>query len=30
LYASDNGTLWVMAPDPQLVDQVRKAYPEYK
>ncbi len=30
LYASDNGTLWVLAPEAQLVDQVRKAYPDYK
>ena len=30
LYASENGTLWVLAPEFQLVDQVRQAYPDFK
>jgi hypothetical protein len=30
LYSTENGTLWVLAPELQLVDQVRQAYPDYK
>jgi hypothetical protein len=30
LYASENGTLWVLAPEYELVDQVRQAYPDFK
>jgi hypothetical protein len=30
LYATENRTLWVLAPEFQLIDQVHKAYPEYK
>jgi len=30
LYASQNGTLWVLAPESQLIDQVRQAYPDFK
>lgn len=30
LYASENGTLWVLAPEVQLADQVRQAYPDFK
>jgi hypothetical protein len=30
LYASNNGTLWVLAPESQLIDQVRQAYPGFK
>jgi hypothetical protein len=30
LYTSQNGTLWVLAPELQLIDQVRQAYPDFK
>jgi len=30
LYASDQGTLWVLAPTSDLVDQMRQMYPDFK
>ncbi len=30
LYTSENGTLWVLAPNFDLIDQVRQAYPDFK
>jgi hypothetical protein len=30
LYTSENGTLWVLAPSLNLIDQVRQAYPGFK
>jgi hypothetical protein len=30
LYASENGVLWVVAPEFEVVDQVHKAYPDLK
>jgi hypothetical protein len=30
LYSSENGTLWVLAPTSDLVDQVRQTYPDFK
>jgi hypothetical protein len=29
LYASENGTLWVLAPEFEQIDQVRQAYPDF-